>query len=156
MILRKIESWYTECTIDELSDDIKHLILKSKEATSLSYAPYSKFKVGCAILMENNHIVLGANQENASYPVCVCAEQVTLSKAATSHPDINISAIAISVDAPLFSDPIPPCGMCRQSILEYQNRMQRTFDIYLVGKEVIHKIEGIENILPLAFSSIHT
>lgn len=136
--------------IDELSADEKKLIAHSQEATSLSHSPYSKFKVGCAILLENGEIVKGANQENAAYPICLCAEGVALASVASQHPTTKINSVAIYVP---LENPASPCGLCRQSFKEYEVRMDKKFKYYLAANESIYIFEGIDTILPLAFSS---
>ncbi len=140
----------TQFSFDELNSEDKKLAHASKEALNLSHAPYSKFKVGCAILLENQTIVLGANQENASYPMCLCAEGSTLAAVATQHPNIKIDKVAIHV--PLDS-PASPCGFCRQSFKEYETRMKKKFDYLLVGNSDVYTFHGIDTLLPLAFSS---
>lgn len=128
------------------------LISKSIEATKLSYSPYSEFKVGCAILLDNGEIVLGANQENASYPICICAEGITLGAVSTQYPSQKILAVAIHVSN--LDAPVSPCGLCRQSFLEYEKRMENPFEYFLVGKNHTLYFNGIENILPLAFKEL--
>lgn len=135
---------------DELSPEDKELVLASKKALELSHSPYSGFKVGCAIRLENQTIVLGANQENASYPMCLCAEGCTLAAVATQHPNIKIDKVAIHVP---IDSPASPCGYCRQSFKEYETRMKRKFDYILAGKKDVYAFHGIDTLLPLAFSS---
>ena len=135
---------------NELNNEVdKTLVQKATEAVQLSYSPYSKFKVGCALYLSNGEYVLGANQENASYPICLCAEGVTLSTAKTLYPDAHILKMAICV--PSVESPVSPCGLCRQSIKEYETRQSEDIEIFLVGKEEIYFFKGISNILPLAF-----
>jgi cytidine deaminase len=125
------------------------IIQASKDATVLAYAPYSKFLVGCAIYLSNGEIIKGANQENASFPICICAEGVTLSTAKTMYPFEKILKLAVFVAN--ATEPISPCGMCRQSILEYEHRQGEAIEIYLVGPSEIYHFKGIKNILPLSF-----
>jgi len=139
-----------EKAYDELTELEMELISKSKEAIHLSHSPYSKFRVGCAIRLENGTIVSGANQENAAYPMCLCAEGATLASVATQHPSQKI--IAVSIYVPLES-PASPCGFCRQSFKEYETRMNKKFMYYLASNHSIYIFEGIDTILPLAFSS---
>lgn len=140
----------TQYTLDELSPEDKELVLASKKALALSHSPYSKFKVGCAIRLDCGQIVMGANQENASYPMCLCAEAATLSAVATQYPRRQIEKVAIHV--PLDS-PASPCGYCRQSFKEYETRMQKKFDYLLAGNSDIYCFHGIDILLPLAFSA---
>lgn len=136
--------------LSELSTSEKQLIQKSKDAVKLSHSPYSKFKVGCAISTEKENIILGANQENAAYPICLCAEGVALATVASQYSNEKIEQVAIYVPLP---SPSSPCGLCRQSFKEYEVRMKRKFRYFLVSDQAIYTFNGIDNILPLAFSS---
>ena len=110
--------------------------------TEQAYAPYSNFHVGAVAKLENGEIVAGTNQENASYPVGICAERVLLGSAATLHPDVAIESIAISYNSEkVKSDhPISPCGMCRQSLLEYENgKKTNSIDSRWDGRESLVK-----------------
>lgn len=147
-----IESSIFEIENDQIDPKFKLLVSKSIEATQLSYSPYSEFKVGCAILLNNGEIVVGANQENASYPICICAEGITLGAVSTQHPSQKIEAVAIHVSN--LEMPVSPCGLCRQSFLEYEKRMGHPFEYFLVGKKQSFYFNGIENILPLAFKEL--
>lgn len=138
------------CRLNELSAQEQTLIQSSYEALDLSHSPYSKFKVGCSMRLESGTIVKGANQENAAYPMCLCAEGVTLAAIASQYPSIKIVDVAIHVP---IDTPASPCGFCRQSFKEYEVRMNTKFNYYLVGKEDIYMFKGIDTILPLAFSS---
>ena len=134
----------------EITDpEIINMIQEAEQAAILAHAPYSNFKVGVAIKMSGGAIVRGANQENASYPICICAEPITMGSAKTQYPEQNIEKMFIAV--PSSDSPISPCGMCRQSILEYENRQNAPIQIYLIGVEEIIQIDGIKSILPLAF-----
>lgn len=137
-------------SFDELQPDDQELVLASKKALELSHSPYSNFKVGCAILLENKTIVRGANQENASYPMCLCAEGTTLAAVASQYPGIKIEKVAIHVPT---DSPASPCGYCRQSFKEYETRMKRKFDYLLAGNNDVYSFHGIDTLLPLAFSS---
>lgn len=137
-------------TFEELNSVERTLVEKSREASLLSYSPYSKFKVGCAIRLSNNQIVLGANQENASYPICICAEGITLGAVATQYPKEKIVDVAIFVD---IEGPASPCGLCRQTFSEYESRMNSKFNYYLVSREFVYTFVGIENLLPLSFGA---
>ena len=147
-----IEPTIFEIENDKIEAKYTLLISKSMDATKLSYSPYSEFKVGCAILLDNGEIVLGANQENASYPICICAEGITLGAVSTQFPHQKIVAVAIHVSN--LEAPVSPCGLCRQSFLEYEKRMGIPFEYFLVGKKHTIYFNGIENILPLAFKEL--
>ena len=137
-------------SFDELNTENQELVLASKKALELSHSPYSHFKVGCAIRLDNETIVLGANQENASYPMCLCAEGTALAAVASQYPGIPIKKVAIHVP---IDSPASPCGYCRQSFKEYETRMKRKFDYLLAGNTVIYSFQGIDTLLPLAFNA---
>ncbi len=139
---------------NELSEEDRKLIDMAKEATKRSYAPYSKFSVGAAALLANGEIVTGTNQENAAYPSGLCAERTTLFYANSQYPDqaVKTLAIAARTENDFLDSPIPPCGACRQVILETEKRYNQPIRILLYGKENIYLIEGIEDLLPLSFS----
>ncbi|RGN49311.1 MULTISPECIES: cytidine deaminase [unclassified Bacteroides] len=141
------------CQYDELSDQDKQLIDKAKEMTQHSYAPYSKFKVGAAALLANGAIVTGSNQENAAYPSGLCAERTTLFYANSQYPDQAVLTLAIAArtEQDFIDNPIPPCGACRQVILETETRYKHPVRILLYGKKEIYLIKGIRDLLPLSF-----
>lgn len=142
---------------NELSPEESKLVTEAKVATDKAYAPYSRFRVGCALLTDNGNLLSGANQENASYPACICAENVTLSAARAQFPREGIKMMAIATRSEgkaLNPEPVAPCGICRQSILEHQNRSGHPIVILLIGGDgTIVKCNGIEALLPLSFSS---
>jgi cytidine deaminase len=143
-------------TFDELDSRDKELILEARNACELSHSPYSHFKVGCAIRMQNDKIVLGANQENAAYPVCLCAEGVALANASMQYPHQPIHTMAITIKTLTQStnNPIAPCGVCRQSISEYENRFQSPIRILLQGEiGEVYILSSIKEILPLSFGA---
>lgn len=119
-----------------------------------AYAPYSKFKVGAAILLDNGQIVLGSNQENAAYPSGLCAERVAIFQAGAIYPEATILKLAISAtaDEKPVSSPIPPCGACRQSIAEYEFKQEEPIEIYFMGETgEVYCSNSLSNLLPLAF-----
>lgn len=138
---------------DELDEMERELIDRAKKATERSYAPYSKFHVGAAALLEGGIIVEGSNQENAAYPSGLCAERTTLFYAGSTYPDkaVEVLAIAAYTDGDFLDDPIPPCGACRQVMLETEQRFNRPTKIMLYGKKHIYVIDGVKNLLPLSF-----
>lgn len=140
----------------ELNKQDADLLARARTVTKNAYAPYSNFYVGAAARLENNEIISGTNQENASYPVGICAERVLLGNAATLHPGIPIDTMAISYDSKeVKSDhPISPCGMCRQSLLEYETRTDKPIRLILSGQEgKIYIIKTVKFLLPFAFTS---
>jgi cytidine deaminase len=142
--------------IDELSTEDKMLIDKAIEARAKAYAPYSKFSVGAALLLENNEIVLGNNQENAAYPSGMCAERVAVWRAGSEYPNVKILKLAISASSTItkVDKPAGPCGACRQSLLEYEVKQKQSFPILLMGEvgDII-KIESLASLLPFSFDS---
>lgn len=135
--------------------NIEKLIEAARSATSLAYAPYSNFHVGAAVLLENGEIVKGGNQENASYPVGICAERSTLATAQNLFPNIPVVAIALAAtDAHgvLTSEVVTPCGMCRQAIAECEKRYGKEVKIIMTSKTEKVECSSIKELLPMAFS----
>ena len=139
--------------LEECSDIEKKLIAAAKHATEKSYAPYSNFKVGAALLLENGEIVTGNNQENAAYPSGLCAERGTIFYANSVYPDQQIEAIAIAAWAnnTFTKDAITPCGGCRQVLLEAENRFSAPMRILMYSEEGIYVVNTIKTLLPLSF-----
>lgn len=142
---------------DELSSEDIQLINSAIEAQHSSYSPYSRFKVGSAIYLANGEIIQGSNQENGAYPSGLCAERVALFYAGAKFPNIPIIAIAISAsfDDQQISEPVPPCGACRQVMIESRNIGNKPMRVILVGKERIFEIEDVTFLLPFSFSSVN-
>lgn len=141
-------------TVDELPQDIQLLLQHAVEIRKKAYAPYSKFRVGCAVLLDNEKIVLGSNQENAAYPSGLCAERVAVFQAGAIYPGAKMITMAISAasDNNQTMTPIPPCGACRQSISEYEFRQNTPIEIYFMGETgEVYKSDSIKNLLPLTF-----
>lgn len=151
-ILKTVVEVYT--SEKELSLQDQKLIKKAKKALKKSYSPYSNFKVGAAILLENRKMISGSNQENASYPLCLCAERVTIAAADSVYPRVPIVAMAITAKSPtqIISEPVAPCGACRQVIFETEMKHQTPMRIILQGeKGKVYVIEGGKDLLPLSF-----
>jgi len=130
------------------------LLTHAQKALSGSYAPYSEFHVGAAVLLENGKIIQGSNQENAAYPSGLCAERVAIFHAQSIYPDVKVKAIAITAEAEHFitKSPVTPCGACRQVIAETENRQNGKIRIIMKGQEgIIQAVNGIEHLLPLVF-----
>ncbi|RXR34889.1 cytidine deaminase [Flavobacterium piscinae] len=139
---------------EQLPSEIKDLMEMAIEVRKKAYAPYSKFKVGAAILLDNGKIVLGSNQENAAYPSGLCAERVAIFQAGAIYPDAKILKLAISAtsDEKPVTSPIPPCGSCRQSIAEYEFKQKTPIEIFFMGESgEIYKSDSLTNLLPLVF-----
>ena len=140
--------------LDQLPTDVRQLIEQAVEIRKKAYAPYSKFRVGAAILLDNGKIVLGSNQENAAYPSGLCAERVAIFYAGANYPDAKMLKIAISATSDLNSNttPIPPCGACRQSIAEYEFKQEQPIEMYFMGEiGAIYKSDSLKNLLPFTF-----
>lgn len=130
------------------------MIGHAMQAIETSYAPYSQFHVGAAILLDDGKIIKGSNQENAAYPSGLCAERVAIFQAKSTYPDSTIQAIAIAAQADHFEteSPVTPCGACRQVIAEMQSRQSSRIRIIMRGQKGGTLItDGIENLLPLMF-----
>jgi cytidine deaminase len=143
-------------SIDELTEEDAWLLNEAREVTEHAYAPYSHFHVGAVAKLANGEIVAGSNQENASFPVGLCAERVLLASASTLYPNVPIESMAISYLAGNGDSdhPISPCGICRQSLLEYEMRVGRPIRLVLGGMEgKIYIIPKASTLLPLAFTS---
>lgn len=142
--------------INELSEADASLLQQAREVTQHAYAPYSHFRVGAVALLTNGKMVTGTNQENASFPVGLCAERVMLASAASQFPEVPVEAIAISYDNQNGESnyPVSPCGICRQSLLEYETRVKKPMRIILGGLEgKVYVIEKAAMLLPLSFSA---
>jgi cytidine deaminase len=149
------ESFQQFADIEELDSESKYLVHKAKEATAHSYAPYSKFQVGAALILDDGTVITGANQENASYPLCMCAERVALYASSATHPDKRIVKIAVAAHKKGHKElaPASPCGACRQVILEYEQRQDRPIEIVMYGSEEKWvKCTSAATLLPLAFN----
>jgi cytidine deaminase len=142
-------------SINELNEADKRLIDQARQSVMSAYAPYSRFNVGAAVLLENGNVMLGNNQENASYPIGLCAERVAVFAAAANYPGVKIKAIAITALSKQFliDKPITPCGACRQAIAEYEHRYKNPIRLIMMGE--IGKVlvaDSIKNFLPYQFN----
>ena len=141
-------------SIQELPTDVNNLMQKAIQVRKNAYAPYSKFNVGAAILLDNGEIALGSNQENAAYPSGLCAERVAIFHAGAIYANAKILKMAITAGSikSVTTKPIPPCGACRQAIFEYEFRQDVPIEIYFMGETgEIYKSNSIQNLLPLTF-----
>ncbi len=137
-----------------LSEQDRNLLEKARSVTVIAYAPYSKFRVGAAALMKNGQLVEGSNQENASYPIGICAERVLMSVASMLYPEQGIDTIAISYHNQRGASdlPISPCGMCRQAMHEFELRTQCAMRVILSGMDgKVWIIAKANDLLPLSF-----
>lgn len=138
----------------DLSIEIQSLMEQAIAIRKNAYAPYSKFRVGCAIFLDNEKVILGSNQENAAYPSGLCAERVAIFQAGSLYPDAKILKMAISAtsDEKPVLDPIPPCGSCRQSIAEYEIRQETPIEIFFMGESgSVYQSDSLRNLLPFMF-----
>jgi cytidine deaminase len=144
---------YKSC--DELPQHLKELLSKAREVTEQAYAPYSNFQVGAVARLANGEMVSGSNQENASFPVGLCAERVLLATVSSQYPRVPIDIMAVSYKSEHHTSdhPISPCGICRQSLQEYENRTSQPVQLVLGGLTgPVYVIDSASRLLPLAFT----
>ena len=142
----------------ELPKDVQDLMEQAVEAREKSYSPYSQFRVGAAILLENNEVVTGSNQENASYPAGLCAERTAIFYAGAKYPKTKILKMALTARSEnhKMEVPTPPCGSCRQAIAEYEVKQDQPIEIYFMGeKGKVVKANSISDLLPLIFDNTY-
>lgn len=139
--------------IEELAVEEQILVKAAIKATDNSYAKYSHFHVGAALLLEDGSIVTGANQENAAYPSGLCAERSAIFAAQSQHPEFSIKTIAIAArnDEGFTRQPISPCGACRQVMMEMEDRYKSDVRVLLYGVEGVYAIRSIKDLLPVSF-----
>lgn len=140
--------------ISELADQDKKLCLEAEKALGSSHSPYSKFRVGAALLLKSGTIVYGSNQENVAYPSGLCAERVALFTAGANYPGDPVMAMAVTAQTALFklTTPVTSCGGCLQVMAEYEKKQQRPFDIifYCPGEKIL-KTRGVRTLMPFMF-----
>lgn len=153
MIKSKLEIYYDSCMMDELTDEERLLVERAREATRNSFAPYSNFHVGAALLLKNGKVIIGANQENSAFPSGLCAERTAVFAAQANYPDqpIMMLAIAAADCNGLRSRPVSPCGSCRQVILQVESRYNQPVEILLSGTDKILRFKSIKDLLPFSF-----
>ncbi|HNP98560.1 MAG TPA: cytidine deaminase [Bacteroidia bacterium] len=142
--------------VTELPEDDQRLVVEARLSVNKAYAPYSRFQVGAAVLLENGIIMRGNNQENASYPIGLCAERVAIFAAGANYPGIKIKAVAITAQSDLFhiDKPITPCGACRQAIAEYEHRYHGPIRMIMVGETgKVLVANSIGQFLPYQFTA---
>jgi cytidine deaminase len=144
---------YDAASPAELPAEDAALLQRATEAAATAYAPYSKFNVGAAVLLDNGEVVCGSNQENAAYPSGLCAERVALLYANSRFPSVPVRAVAVnsSVAGQPNADPVYPCGGCRQSLLECENRFGKPIKVIMGGAQQIRIVNSIRDMLPLSF-----
>ena len=143
-------------SLSECSAALRSLMDEAIVARSNAYAPYSKFSVGAALRLEDGTIVHGNNQENAAYPSGLCAERVAVFHTGAVHPDAIITDMAITASdaADTLTTPVPPCGACRQSLLEYEQRQGSPIQLHLMGASgPVVTFHSVADTLPWGFDS---
>jgi len=150
---KKLQINYRETnSLTDFDQSHQALIATTIAFAQNAYAPYSNFKVSAALILDNGEMLKGTNVENASYPVGICAERTLVSHAVSNYPTNKIQTIAIYVDKDL-PNPVPPCGLCRQTLLEVEKRQNKSIKILLVAKNgTILEFEKCSDLLPLAFN----
>jgi len=153
MIEKTIETKVSVYKFEELSAEFQMLIEKAKEQVINAYAPYSEFHVGAAVQLENGEVFTGSNQENSAYPSGLCAERVAMFYANSQYPQTPVKTLAIAAftKGSFLTDPVTPCGSCRQVLLETETRFEKDITILLYGTEYIYKIDNVKQLLPLCF-----
>jgi cytidine deaminase len=152
---KEIKLVYTEYNdLAEMSEEDRQLVGKAIEAGRKAYAPYSRFQVGAAMLLEDGTVVSGANVENAAYPSGSCAEKTTLAYAVSNYPGLKPVAIAIAArnENGLTGEPVPPCGNCRQMLLEEEHRNNTPIKVILYGASRTIVVPDSEKLMPLQFN----
>ncbi len=141
-------------TLEDLGEQDRILLEQAMESGKDAYAPYSQYYVGAAVRLSNGSIVKGNNQENVAYPSGLCAERVALFAASALYPGVPVTALAIAGHAKnfLITDPVTPCGACRQVIAEYEKLYEQPVRLVMMGeKSKIWVAESIGHLLPLMF-----
>lgn len=141
---------------NELNEADRALMKTAMDATARSYAPYSRFSVGAAALLADGTVVTGTNQENAAYPSGLCAERTTLFYANSQYPGQAVETLAIAARnecGEFLEEPIPPCGACRQVMLETEKRFKHPMRVLLFGKTGIYELGSVGALLPLSFDA---
>lgn len=146
-------SYFEFEALDELSAGDVLLVQKARDIAENAWAPYSGFKVGAALKLENGELVTGNNQENAAYPSGLCAERVALFSANANFPGSPVNTIALTAfnKNGLVREPVKPCGACLQAIVESEARFEKPIRLILDGKDKILLVNGVKHLLPLSF-----
>ena len=139
---RVLQSTIKVCQTNELSESEQHLVSLAIKATENAYSPYSHFSVGSAVLLENGKEITGCNQENAAFPVTICAERSALFAAGAQYPSTPVVAIAI---AARNAD-----GLLAEPVTEFRHK--RKIRILLYGTSHVYVIDGINTLMPLSFT----
>lgn len=157
MTERELKIKYAEYSSPEdMEETDRSLVFSAIEAIDGSYAPYSHFNVGAAVLLSDGTVVKGANQENAAYPSGLCAERTAMFAAGAAYPDLEMRCIAVAAkqNGILCPEPAAPCGACRQVMAQYQTKAGQPVSIILVGSRKILKFFRVDDLLPFIFDNI--
>lgn len=157
----EIKTLIKECHLEEMSGLDQRLVNSAKEACMRAYAPFSKYQVGAALLLDNGKIVEGSNQENAAYPSGLCAERTAIFYASSANPGIAIKKIAVAAwmdpgegkdfEEGFQKNPVSPCGGCRQALIEYEH-LYGEIEVLLYGRDKTFILPSVASLLPLAFT----
>lgn len=141
-------------SVQELPENVQKIMKHAVQARENAYSPYSNFKVGAALLLDNGEIVTGSNQENAAYPSGLCAERTAIFYAAAKFPEAKMLTLAIAASSSNYTvdRPTAPCGSCRQAIAEYEVKQETPIEIFFTGETgKVVKAVSIADLLPLIF-----
>lgn len=153
MVEKNITTKIQVINYTELTETEKKLVEMAKQATQSSYTPYSHFNVGAALLLENGEMIKGSNQENAAF-AGICAERSAIYNAGANFPGVDIKVVAVAAfhDGDFVEDPCPPCGVCRQAMIEFEKNAKQPIQVLLVGRNVVYRLDSVSSLLPLTFS----
>lgn len=136
----------------ELPEVDQALLRKAHEAALNAYAPYSKFRVGAAVLLSSGRVVQGSNQENMAYPSGLCAERTAFFAAGAQFPNEQIVAAAVVTDRSMPSVDFSPCGGCRQVMIESEVRNGKPIRFLMQpGSGEVLVSKNVSQFLPLTF-----
>lgn len=146
---------FTTAKWDDLDAESRDLVKNASEALQHAYAPYSRFRVAAAVLLDNGVVVTGTNQENAAYPDGMCAERVALFAKASQYPERQIKKMVVVAQAENIEglSPATCCGSCRQVMLEFELRQGKTYEVIMQGYDGNWiKAPTAESLLPFSFT----
>ena len=148
---KTINSTYREYSdIGALPPQYSKLLVRAKDCLADSWSPYSDFKVGAAVLLDNGKVLTGANQENAAFPMCLCAERVALGAAASQFP--GIPPVGMAITTAKGAEPAAPCGACRQVLAEHEYRFKQPITLILQAQSgLIYVFDLVKPLLPFSF-----
>ena len=156
MSLLQVTFTYEKLNPESLPQEWQSLVVAAKDAAEHAYSPYSRFSVGAAVLTDGGHVEIGSNQENAAFGAGTCAERCALHYAESQNPNATVVAIAIAArgtDDAFTHQPIAPCGICRQVLIETQKRAGHDIRVLLCGHETVLCLDSVRHLLPFTFDS---